>query len=313
MIPSISWPAVQCPCCSNLTQYGFWAVVSPFILGFVRPSCPGIVRLMQCLVCEHRFFSYGFSDVEMDRLYGKYRGEQYFTARHHAEPWYGRSANLANQDQVLITARNCSLLKFLRPFIPASDSGLVIADIGGDAGQFIPLEIARASYLIEASDQVPVPGVLRVADTADLPENPDLVLCVHVLEHLPSPVGFLKSQFSSARIQSGCLVYLEVPLERFEISELLRSGFYFKYLTHLNRFRLALIAIDFLSVLARAFAGRLFPPLIVKMHEHVNFFSVQSLSACIQTLGLELIAIGPEYGSSLSTHQGVIRALARKV
>jgi len=30
-------------------------------------------------------------------------------------------------------------------------------------------------------------------------------------------------------------------------------------------------------------------------------------------LGLELIAIGPEYGSSLSTHQGVIRALARKV
>jgi len=268
---------------------------------------------MQCQACGHRFFDYSFSDAEMGRLYGEYRDERYFLARHRVEPWYGRSANLANKDQILIAARKASLLKFLRPLLPASRSGLVIADIGGDAGQFIPLEIARASYLIEASDQVPVQGVSRVTTMAALPDNPDLLVCAHVLEHLPSPVAFLESQLGSPMIQRGCFVYLEVPLERFKVSAFLQTRFYFKYLRLLVRFRLAVIVVDFLSVLARAYLGRLFPPLIIKMHEHVNFFSVQSLSVCIQSLGLELIAISSERGSPLSTHQGVIRALARKV
>ena len=302
-----------CPCCSSLTVEGCWAVIAPFIWELVQPGHSSIVRLMECTSCSHRFFSYQYTDEEMGRLYGGYRGEHYFVARHRYEPWYGRRANAANLESSLIRDRQESLVAFLRAVLPANDCGLVIADLGGDAGQFLPLQLAREAYLVEASDQVPVAGVTLVANIAELPSDLDLLICAHVLEHIPAPVPFLRSQFASLRIRSGCLIYLEVPLERYGISPSLGSRLYFRYLRLLSRLGPALIVADFLSVLARAYLGRLFPPLIIKMHEHVNFFTPASLQASIESLGLELLAISQDQGASLSTHQGVIRAVARKV
>ena len=191
-----------------------------------------------------------------------------------------------------------------------TDCELVIADLGGDAGQFLPLQLAREAYLVEASDQEPVAGVTLVADLAEIPSDLDVLICSPVLEHIPSPVSFLGSRTTSPRIRSGCLIYLEVPLEHYGIAGGLGSRLYSRYLRLLSYVGPALIAVDFLSVLARAYLGHVFPPLIVKMHEHVNFFTLASLRATIQSLGLELIAIRQEHGSSLSTHQGVIRVLA---
>ena len=221
--------------------------------------------------------------------------------------------NDANLDPSLIRTRIDALLAFLMPLLPPDQDLLNIADLGGDAGQFIPLRIARHAYVIEASEQAPVPGVVRVFNLDALPGELDLLICAHVLEHLPSPHSFLETQIASPRIRSGCLIYLEVPLEIYSISSLLKSNLYARYLRLLNRIQPVLMLVDFLSLLARAYMRRLFLPLIVKMHEHVNFFTVKSLLAFVDNLGLELIAIKQEGGSSLSTHQGVIRLLARRV
>jgi len=304
---------LACPCCSSVKLVGYWALMAPFIRALVQPAHSSLVGLAECRACGHRFFSYQYTDKEMGRLYGGYRGEHYFLTRHRHEPWYGRKANAANFDPSLIRARQDSLVDFLRPFLPRKEGmGLVIADLGGDAGQFLPLLLAKEAYLVEASEQIPVDGVTLVADLAAIPSDLDLLICAHVLEHIPAPIPFLRANIASSHIRSGCLIYLEVPLERYGIAGSLGSQLYCRYLLLLSRSRLALLALDFLSVLARSYLGWIFPPLIIKMHEHVNFFTAESLQACIQSLGLELLATRQDYGSSLSTHQGVIRILAQK-
>jgi len=302
---------LSCPCCGTASAQGYWAVIAPFIRALVQPCHSSLVQLLQCSRCDHRFFNYQYTDEDMRRLYGGYRGDHYFQIRHRLEPWYGSKTNSANLDPALIQARQESLLAFLLPLLPSTEQGLVIADLGGDAGQFLPLQLAREAYLIEASDQPPVAGVMRVSTMAALPANLDLLICAHVLEHLPDPIEFLRSHLSSALIRKGCLIYLEVPLERYGVADQLRSQIYSRYLRLLVRSQPILIFMDFLSVLARSYLGWIFPPLIIKMHEHVNFFTSDSLRACINSLGLDLIAIHQDGGSALSTHQGVIRALAR--
>lgn len=316
MNPSIeaaSSPSAQsCPICNSRQSSKFWALIAPFIRNYVQPSHSSLLSLCECRDCQHRYFDYRYSDAEMDRLYGEYRTEAYFSARHCVEPWYGREANASNLKPATVKQRLSGIRSFIRPFLPSEEHDLVIADLGGDAGQFIPLDLAREAYVIEASQQRPVQGVTRVKNLSDLTTDVGLLICSHVLEHIPDPISFLRLQLSSPRIRPGCLVYLEVPMERYALSSALGSEIYSRYLKCILQIPLALICVDFLSVISRSLLGVIIPPLILKMHEHVNFFSPQSLRAMIESLGLVPLEIGIESESNLATHQGVIRALARK-
>lgn len=87
-------------------------MIAPFIRELVKPDHSSLVKLMECTSCEHRFFGYQYTGKEMSRLYGGYRGEHFFIARHRHEPWYGRKANAANLESSLIRARQESLAAF---------------------------------------------------------------------------------------------------------------------------------------------------------------------------------------------------------
>ena len=302
-----------CICCGALVGKAYWGAIAPFISDFVRPRHPPIVRLLECSSCGHRFFSYRFSDSEMSRLYSGYRGPDYFGVRNKAEPWYREGANSANLDPDVVSLRKQGLLSFLRSHLPPDKKDLLVADVGGDAGQFIPLELASAAYVVETSNQNPVEGVKRVSAIADVSRGIDLIVCAHVLEHLPDPISFIRKTLSSATMAQGCLVYLEVPLERYHISDAMSSAGYKSYLGRLVRFRPLLVLADFASVLARGFLNRVFPPLLIKMHEHLSFFTPRSLEQCLRDLGFETVEVKEENGASVATHQGVIRLLARRV
>ena len=311
--PETDADAQACICCGAIVCKSYWGVVAPFISDFVRPEAPPIVRLLECSSCGHRFFSYRFSDSEMSRLYSGYRGPDYFSVRNKAEPWYREGTNSANLDPDIVSSRKQGLLSFLRSHLPPDKKDFVFADVGGDAGQFIPLELASAAYVVEKSDQKTVEGVKRVSAVTDISEGIDLIVCAHVLEHLPDPVYFIRQTLSSAKITQGCLVYLEVPLERYHISDAIISAGYKSYLGRLVRFRPLLVLADFASVLARGFLNRVFPPLLIKMHEHLSFFTPRSLEQCLRDLDFETVEVKEEIGASVATHQGVIRLLARRV
>jgi hypothetical protein len=228
------------------------------------------------------------------------------------EPWYSEKINSANLDSTIIKKRKEGLTRFLSPFLISDVNQVTIADVGGDAGQFIPLELARHSFVVEASEQLPVAGVTRVHAISDIPYPINVVICAHVLEHIPSPVEFIADISRSNNLSSDCLFYIEVPLERFRIAALLQHSMYRKYLDSVLALHWMVIGLDFLSTLSRSYLGIIFPPLLVKLHEHINFYTLQSLRSLLEASGLEVISETQEKGSYLSTHQGVIRLLAKK-
>lgn len=302
-----------CPCCGNEAKIRYWAIIAPFIAAYIHISAGrGITRLFECRSCGHRWFEDRYDDEEMKRLYSRYRGQDYLAVRMKYEPWYSAKVNSSNLDAAIIKKRKESLIRFLSPFMMRESHRVTIADVGGDAGQFIPLELARHSYVVEASEQLPVTGVTRVHAMSEIPHPINLVICAHVLEHIPSPARFIAGIARSSNLAIDCLFYIEVPLERFRISGLLQHSMYRKYLDSVLAIQWITIGFDFFSILARSYMGVIFPLLLIKLHEHINFYTLQSLRALVEAAGLEVISEIEEKGSSLSTHQGVIRLLARK-
>ena len=302
----------DCPCCAGPTQRGAWAVVAPFIAEYVKPGCASLVQLLECSRCQHRFFDYAYTAQETQTLYGEYRSQGYFQCRHRHEPWYSLKVNEANQQPDVVRSRVTAMRSFLEPFLPFRRTDLVLADLGGDAGQFIPLDLVAKAFVVEASNQRPVPGVARVNSLEEIPDDVNILVCAHVLEHLPEPAAYLHAQLSSPKLLPGSLIYVEVPLERHGISPLMATRAYKQYLKVLRQIPPLFFIFDFLSVVARSYLGFLLPPLLVKLHEHVNFFTAASLLQCVETDWIEVLACKADPASAFSTHQGVIRLVARK-
>lgn len=104
----------DCPACGAPATRSHPALTAPFIAAYVleRPVEP--CRLMICDDCGLWFFDRRYSDAEMAKLYGNYRGDGYFEARHRFEPWYTRAFNdHLGRHPPEIAARNAATLAFL--------------------------------------------------------------------------------------------------------------------------------------------------------------------------------------------------------
>lgn len=287
--------------------------MAPFVTAYIHASTDrGVTLLLECRSCGHRWFEDRYDREEMRRLYSGYRGKEYLSVRMEHEPWYTAKINSANLDATVIKKRKHELTRFLSAVLTRDATQMTIADVGGDAGQFIPLELAKHAFVVEESAQLPVTGVTRVHAIDDIQHPIDLVICAHVLEHIPSPARLITDILGSNNLRTDCFFYIEVPLERFQISALLQRSAYRKYLGLALANRWTTKCLDFLSVLARSYMGIIFPPLLIKLHEHINFYTLQSLASLVDSCGLEVIHPIEEKASTLSTHQGVIRLLAQR-
>ena len=117
---------------------------------------------------------------------------------------------------------------------------------------------------------------LPVATSDPAACKPDLIINSNVLEHVGFPRNIVNEMFQIA--PTGSLVFLEVPLENpFGTKRIVR--------------RLAQIAVTAATRLALArHVTR--PASLYMMHEHVNFFSEQPLSALMSYCGGTVIAAG---------------------
>jgi hypothetical protein len=270
--------------------------------------------IRRCGGCGFLFFRDRFNSSEMERLYSGYRSSGYLACRRRYEPWYTDAVNGGNLDGVTIARRQASLRSFLQSWLPVDSRHLLAVDVGGDRGQFIPPNLFSRAYLIEASAYPAWPGVSRISSIQELPCQEDLLMMFsHVLEHLPDPVSFL-SRYLSEALGTACrrYVYIEVPLERFRLDSSMSSRLYGRYVRLLDHawFLPWLMLMDALALLSRGVIGFLCPPMVLKLHEHLNFFSRQSLISLADSLGLEILALEVERQSTLLSQQGVIRLLA---
>jgi len=283
----------RCPVCGSAPGRAWPALVAPFIADFVLHTSVERCHLHECGRCGLRFFAERFTDQELARLYTDYRGPEYFRSRHRHEPWYTERFNRRiGHDSARSAARQAGLQSFLHASGVAAPFESIL-DYGGDAGQLIPQALTAHAYVYDISGVDAVPGVARIAKAADLtPAGYSLVLLSHVLEHVPDPVAMLGTLRDLARAEGG-LVYVEVPFERPWMGLQGRGAATEKYLDLLRRTGPVLTLMDFYSSACRIKAGCLPPLGFCKLHEHINFFSPQSLRVAVERSGFSVLKLEP--------------------
>lgn len=141
---------------------------------------------------------------------------------------------------------------FLRPHLTFPVNML---DWGGDTGKNTPFQAEAGTFHIyDISRAPPVAGAAFVELRDIVKDNYDLIVCSNVLEHIPHPTDFIEELVGF--MTDRTLLYLEVPFETF------------------------------------MFQNKTNPEIVKSRkhwHEHVNFFTLQSLEYLCRNTGLDVV------------------------
>ncbi len=254
--------ATQCVCCASADLLRSPAILMPFVADRVfgwkpvvidaswglHTIAPGhaysICNSLLCTACNLLFLDIRFTDQELAALYADYRGADYVALRETYEPGYReRNSRLEVRPSHIDAVED-----FLRPFVKLP---LRTLDWGGNSGRSTPFRGPGNTthvYDISGRPTVEHASAVSLADARSQPH--DLVVCSHVLEHVPFPLQTLEE--IGMAVQAGTLLYIEVPLEELTASEP--------------------------DPVARLHAKR-------HWHEHINFFTPDSMRALIARAG----------------------------
>jgi SAM-dependent methyltransferase len=291
----------SCPGCGGDKFDERPAIVAPFISSYVLGSPPEPSVIGSCLSCGLVFYTRRYTVEEIKRLYHDYRGEDYFRARHRFEPRYTRQLNAAIGGPSDIAARQRIYCETLAAHADP-DAIETVLDYAGDRGQMMEGGPGRKLFVFDISSVAPVSGVTSLSESELEGREFDLVLLCEVAEHLSAPREEMRRVVR--HIKPGGLIYVEVPSEHFDIRRIPRGGWYRSYLSWLARAPLLLFILDQWSSAMQVKFG-IMPPLgFVKQHEHINFFTVASLSRLLGESGLTV--------ETCKQVDGVIVALCRR-
>lgn len=264
----------QCVICDGAISQLKRALVAPFMANRIWNRTPFCVDLVQCQACGFMFYNPRLDDGDLRNLYSNYRGEEYQQTRHASELWYTPAFNLDLASPASYEIRRAKLAPILRQHLGGQKINRVL-DYGGDRGDLVVgLLDGPETFVYDISGVPAATGVTATADPAAC--KADLIINSNVLEHVGFPRLVVNGILQAA--PEGGLVFLEVPCE-------LPFGF-----ARIFR-RMAQIGVMALTrpKLAR-FIVR--PSSLYMMHEHINYYTEQSLAALVRTCGGAVIASG---------------------
>ena len=281
--------ATRCLICNGNSLESRRACFSPFIAKRIWNRRPFPIELLRCKACSFIFANPRFDPEEEKALYTGYRAAEYQKVRHACEPWYTEEFNRSMFSPEVLAKRRGPLAAIFREHIPHSVK--TILDFGGDRGDlFEGLVPGSSTHVYDISGIEPVNGIktLRSLDECAV-HRFDLIACSNVLEHVGSPRSIVDEINRIAAPDS--LFFIEVPSE----SPFGAAGF-------VKRFAQQLILLGArpglaISMLPLDFARQ--------VHEHVNFFSLESLTKLMHVSGLEVLAKGlyPSEGFSFGPYK----------
>ena len=283
----------SCIVCGSQELAGSPAIVAPFVREYAlggtgQPTAPAQSALMTCASCDMVFFDQRYDEEEIAALYAGYRSERYYTIRHRFEPLYTRKLNdVVGRESEVIDRRKRKVKDLVTSVL---GEGVIrsVLDFGGDAGQFIPDIEGADRYVLEVSDVPPVPGVMSVSHLEDLKEPVDLVMVAHVLEHLSDPVALLQ-ELTSVSGDDGHL-YVEVPMDRPRMPPAYAARLQASWVDMVSRSARCTVVADAVSTPVRVLArGRWIPFTFPRLHEHINFFSQESLRRALDLSGWQVV------------------------
>ena len=266
--------ASSCVICDGEIRRLKRALVSPFLATRIWGGPPFCVDLVQCKVCGFMFYNPRLDAAEEGRIYTGYRSPEYQRMRHASEPWYTASLNAELASPASYELRRRKLAAILRRHVGQREIKRVL-DYGGDAGHLVRgLVDGAASFVYDISGVPAVDGVTATSDPAGC--KADLVINSNVLEHVGFPRRLVRDIVEAT--PAGGMVFLEVPCESpLGWARILRRAAQ-AGVTALTRPALA-------ASLAR-------PASLYMMHEHVNYFTEQSLATLTHSCGCVIVASG---------------------
>jgi hypothetical protein len=227
-----------------------------------------------CDACGFRFYNPRLEPDEEARLYADYRSPEYWQMRHDSEPWYTVKLNTSLGSPASYEARRTQLQSILGRQIKCDQIRRVL-DYGGDRGDLVRGLVSGAeAFVYDISGVPPVDGVKAVTNPAEC--APDLIVNSNVLEHVGFPQQLVKQMLQVAPV--GGMIFLEVPVEN-------PFGF--------GRLARRTTQIGLVGLLRPRLAPQVVrPATLYMMHEHVNYFTEESLSKLMQTASCTVMAAG---------------------
>jgi hypothetical protein len=211
--------------------------------GYIYFPCNSIL----CEKCGHLSSDIRFNELQMKRLYDKYRQKDYIDLRNSYEPGYTLRNNKFEKEY--------HYKKIVENFI-FDTTGIEprsVLDWGGDSGLNTPFgHNLDIHHICDISNVKVINGSKKILISNLHKYNYDLVTSQHVLEHLPWPIESLL-QIKKA-ISNNSFFYIEVPHE-----PIMRSTLINKHLLKKH------------------------------WHEHINFYSLNSLAALLKKCGLKVL------------------------
>lgn len=234
-----------------------------------------LLEIQYCETCSFIQTKIPFREEALAKLYMDYRSPSYNQERIKYESSYASIAPyIGNCEQEVLT-RVHSLGEWLMPKLETGSSFSML-DYGGADGKFLP-DLAGQKYVFEISDIPPVKGVVRVKDEASL-KSYSYVQLAHVLEHVSYPLELAKK--ASSYLERMGYFYVEVPQD---------------------------LSDETVIGLSRGNHNTWIP-----IHEHINFYTVNSVTKLMESCGLSLLDIRAEVVDIGWSKPTIIRALGRK-
>jgi uncharacterized Fe-S cluster-containing radical SAM superfamily protein len=177
-----------------------------------------------CRTCMSRMPAHEFTESELSGLYRDYRQESYNRERLQVEPSYQSTID-AYRDPKFVEARCAAANRFLSRNMDAMRKCQSVLDYGGFDGEFTP------SVLREL-------GEVRLHDLTrpDL-QSADLVLFMHILEHVGNPLELVRKTLETAR-----MIFIEIPLELPLIQQPPQPFYIHEHINHFSALSMLVLA-----------------------------------------------------------------------
>ena len=268
----------ECLICKSKNTKIYNTEISDFITDRMLDGCNKQTDLVHCLDCGFAFYSYRPNDCEMKKLYANYRNSEYQKLRQKYEEWYTPQINeLIGDNLIERNNRSKNLTEIINKYVNISEIKNVL-DYAGDKGQHIPKLLSTANkYVYDISGIKPIEGVQKIESINNTIKF-DFIMCCHLLEHVSSPQHVIETLREI--LEENGYLYIELPFD---------SPF---YSNKFNNLQFLFNKYFKISTLIKTFIKQRKQKIMKPMHEHINFYTNQSIVTLLQDFNFEILYSG---------------------